>query len=40
MESRDAATRALLNALKDTVDPGGIFNPGSIGLPSRDRSSS
>ena len=43
MASRDAASRTLLQAVKGTVDPAGIFNPGSLGLatprrPAPDRS--
>ena len=32
LESRDAATRDLLDAVKQVVDPAGIFNPGALGL--------
>jgi len=32
-ESRDAASRALLDAIKAVVDPQGQFNPGGLGFP-------
>lgn len=32
-ESRDAASKALLDAIKASVDPAGIVNPGALGFP-------
>lgn len=31
-ESRDGASRALLDALKDAVDPARLLNPGVLGF--------
>lgn len=34
-DSRDAASRALLDAIKASVDPAGQLNPGGLGFPVR-----
>jgi FAD/FMN-containing dehydrogenase len=36
-QSRDAATRDLLGAVKQVVDPAGLFNPGALGLAAPKR---
>ena len=35
-ESRDDASKALLDAIKYAVDPQGRMNPGGLGFPTRD----
>jgi FAD/FMN-containing dehydrogenase len=32
LESRDAPSRALLETVKDALDPTGALNPGGLGL--------
>ncbi len=36
-ESRDAGSKALLDAVKAVVDPDGVLNPGVLGFPSEPR---